>query len=225
IKIDCGMHRLGFNDIEDFKKALHIIKKCKSIKLAGVFTHFAESNETYYIEKKQIFDKYLRLCPANIIKHCSNSLASRFNSLQYDMVRVGLSLYGYGESKLKKVLQVKSKVISVRKVKGGEYIGYSGGYKCDKDCIIATVFLGYYDGINRKLSNKCFVKINNQNYKIVGNICMDMFMVLVDETVKVGDEVIVFDDADYWAKIIDTIPYEILTSLKSERCEIKIKDN
>ncbi|MBQ8749174.1 MAG: alanine racemase [Clostridia bacterium] len=222
IKVDTGMHRLGIDNIKDFKSALKLINGRSNIKLKGLFSHFNEGNENNYIRQKKLFDEYLKLCPQNIIAHCANSLASRYNSLQYDMVRIGLSLYGYGESKLKKVLKIKSKVVSLRKVKKGEVVGYEQGYRAENDCFVATVFLGYYDGINRKLSNNAFVKINNKQYAIIGNICMDMFMVLVDDTVKVDDQVIVFEDADYWAKIVGTIPYEILTSFKADRMVLNI---
>lgn len=222
LKIDVGMHRLGFINIKEFKNAILLIKKQSNIKIVGVFTHFAVSDEKYYIDKQKEFNKYLKICPKDVMIHCSNSLASRYNFLQYNMVRVGLSLYGYGESHLRKVLKVKSKVISLRCVKAGESVGYNKLYIAKYDIIVATIFLGYYDGVNRKLSNNAVVFINNKKYKIIGNICMDMFMVKVDEMVAVGDEVVVFYDANYWAKIINTIPYEVLTSLRYNRCEIKL---
>lgn len=225
LKIDLGMHRLGFNDKSIFKESIKFVKKQKDIKIVGVFSHFSTSDKDFYMEKKKIFDEYIKLLSPlknKVIVHCSNSLASAYKSLQYDMVRVGLSIYGYGEKGLKKVLTIKSKVISIRKVEKGEYVGYNKGYKSDSNCIIATVFLGYYDGVNRKLANNCYVSINGRKYLVVGNICMDMFMVKIDESVSVGDDVIVCDDADYWASIIKTIPYEVLTSFKYQRMQIKI---
>lgn len=222
LKIDTGMHRLGFNDLKEFSKALSLIKNSKNLRLLGVFTHFSVASVENYNNQLKTFEKYLKLCPKNIIVHCSNSLASRYNSLQYDMVRVGLSIYGYGESHLKKVLKVKSKVISIRHIKKGEKVGYDGSFIATNDTIIGTIFLGYYDGINRKLSNNGYVRINNNRYRIVGNICMDMFMVEIDNSIKVGDEVVIFENADEWAEKCQTIPYEIITSFKSERMEIKI---
>ena len=120
------------------------------------------------------------------------------------------------------MLKVKSKVISIRHIKKGEKVGYDGSFIATNDTIIGTIFLGYYDGINRKLSNNGYVRINNNRYRIVGNICMDMFMVEIDNSIKVGDEVVIFENADEWAEKCQTIPYEIITSFKSERMEIKI---
>ncbi len=225
LKIDLGMHRLGFIVENQFRKSIRFVKLHKNIKLVGVFSHFAECGESFYNEKQKQFNNYLKMSGGfknKVIKHISNSLACEHKALQYDMVRVGLSMYGYGESGLKKVLRIKSKIISLRNVKAGECVGYDGTYKCENDSIIATIFLGYYDGVNRKLSNQCYVKIKSRQYPIVGNICMDMFMVKVDGSVCVGDEVIVCDNADYWASLIGTIPYEVLTSLKSHRMQIEV---
>lgn len=225
LKIDLGMHRLGFMLEGEFKNAIKFMKLHRNLKLVGVFSHLAESDELFYMEKQKQFQNWLQVLGVTknkVIIHLANSIASERLALQYDMVRVGLSMYGYGESGLKKVLRIKSKIISLRNVGAGEYVGYDKEYKCENDCVIATVSLGYYDGINRKLSNHCYVKINGRNYLIVGNICMDMFMVKVDDTVCVGDEVTVCDDADYWASLINTIPYEVLTGFKHNRMQIKV---
>lgn len=223
LKVDTGMHRLGFESKEEFQKALQLIRKNAQIKLVGVFTHFPTNDEKCYLQNHEKFEEYLQMVKCeNIIVHCSNSLASKYNFLHHGMVRIGLSLYGYGEKNLKKVLKVKSKVLAIRNVKNGETVGYSQGFKAECNTLVATVFLGYYDGLNRKLGNKAFVKIRDKQYKIIGNICMDMFMVAVDENVKVGDDVIVFDDANYFASIIGTIPYEVLTSLKYSRAKIEV---
>ena len=122
-------------------------------------------------------------------------------------------------------LKIKSFVKKVFYAKAGEFVGYGSGFLVKKSGYFAVVPIGYADGLMRKLSNKFCVEINSKNYHAVGNICMDCFFVEVDENVKVEDEVVVMKDAEQFAKISKTIPYEILTNFSKLRGETKIINN
>ena len=134
------------------------------------------------------------------------------------MVRVGYYLYGYGMRGLKPVMKIQGKVIKIIDCKKGEYVGYGNKSKLISDKKIAMVPIGYADGVMRRLSNNYNVKINNMPCKIVGNICMDMCMVDISNvTCNVGDNVILMDNALQIAKLVDTSPYEVLTSFNMLR--------
>jgi len=144
IKIDTGMHRLGFNNLKEYKRALNEISKNKNIKLIGIFTHFAssDSDEKYLYKQFDLFKKYIKHCHSKVICHCANSFATNYSSMQLDMVRVGINLYGYQGKDLKKVMKITTKVIAVRKIKKGESVGYDRKYYAKEDEFIATAFLG-----------------------------------------------------------------------------------
>ena len=154
--------------------------------------------------------------------HVLNSSGiERFPDHQYDMVRIGIGLYGISaldSSKLMNVSSLKTSVSQLRKVRANETVGYNRKGKLKRDSLIAVIPVGYADGLNRKFSNGVGkVLIKNTYVPIVGNICMDMCMIdVTDVDVKEGDEVIIFSD-DYsiseLAKQINTIPYEIMTGI------------
>ena len=214
IKINSGMNRLGFNEVEEFKKLLNIYFKFiykKYIKIEGVFTHFASRKQL----KNQVykFKEFLNVIPSliNPIIHIGGGIGKyAIKEFENAMLRVGIDLY----TNPCYVLTISSEIIKVFSVKAGEYVGYDNGYKTQSLEKIAVVPLGYADGINRKVSGE-FVTINKRRYKIVGNICMDMFFVKVDESVKRGDNVKI--NFEGWAEKCGTIPYEILTSIKHRR--------
>ena len=124
-----------------------------------------------------------------------------------NMVRVGLFLYGYGSSNLKPVMSITSKIIKIIKCKKGESVGY-GTTVLTKKGVVCIVPIGYADGMPLALSNTLKVKINNQKCKIIGRICMDMFMVdITNKKVKLFDSIVVFNNADYYAKLCKTSTY------------------
>lgn len=227
IKINTGMNRLGIKKIKQFKQFLKIIKSNKNIVLEGVYTHcFSAKNKK--ITKKQInrFLKFIDKIPSrfNVIKHIGGSNLIYYNlPKQIDCIRVGIMLYGYGDENLKPVMQITSQVVKTFEIKKGEYVGYEEKFRAMQKTKIAVVALGYADGFFKQLAYKKTFLICGKNCKILGPICMDMFMLDVSETnIKVGDCVLIFQNATNWAKILDKTEYEILTNFNQTRCDEQI---
>jgi len=231
IKINTGMNRLGINSIAEFKKALQLLNKYKCFTFKGIYTHFATATSDVFYFKNQLkkFQEFLNEIPSiyNPIKHLGGGdvldILTNANKFNIDinkngfMFRVGLKLYD-------NVLKINSEIIKILILPKRSRVGYSNGFICEKNSKIAVVPLGYADGINRKLSNKGTVKINNKVCKIVGNVCMDMFYCdVTDIDCDIKDKVTVFKDANEWAKICDTIPYEILTNFKYSRMQYVVE--
>ncbi|MBE5735135.1 MAG: alanine racemase [Clostridiales bacterium] len=238
IKINTGLNRYGYDRISEFNKALKLIKHNNNIILQGVYTHFATKKDDveYIAIQKDIFNEYVHNLPKYIIRHCANSFATMLSSTyQMGMVRVGANLYGDVRAEglaLKNVLSIKSRVIGINSVAKGQCVGYDRTYKCNKRSKIAIVPMGYADGINRGLSNKFYVLINGEKAPIVGNICMDCFMVDVSnvDNVYVGSEVVILGEQynnkitlSDMAKVLNRSSYDILVNFKHKRCEVVIK--
>lgn len=219
VKINSGMNRLGLKTINEFKKLLDIYFKSdlkNLIKIEGVFTHFA--SKKLLASQVKNFKGFIKVIPSLIdpIIHIGGGIGKEvIQNFENVYLRVGIDLY----TEPAYILHLESKVIKVFSVKTGEYVGYDNAYMANNEEHIAVIPLGYADGIKRKVSGEC-VKINNKNYKIIGNICMDIFFVCVDKTVKRGDKVII--NLNSWAKKCDTINYEILTSINHRRFNNKI---
>lgn len=224
IKIDTGMSRLGLKNIKEFLKVLNKIKQYNYINIVGIFSHFADSDNNKEFTDKQYknFLEYVSYMHKKTLKHIANTSASKNKKYQMDMVRVGLGLYGYGNIEgLKPVMSLISSVIDIHSLKKGETVGYEGKFKAENACKIATIFLGYADGLDLRLSG-AMVKIKDKRYKIVGKICMDMFMLLVDDNVKIGDEVIIFENASELAHYSKKSIYAFLSNINHRRCNIKL---
>ena len=226
IKVNTGMNRLGVCDINEFKKLYYLCEENK-INVEGVFTHFstADCDSTFFLKQLKIFDNFINEIPKRNLPmvHVGGSgvLTQIVNGVnfEFDMIRVGIALYGYCKGlKVKPVLKIKSNLIKVFTVEKGERVGYSNGFIATKQTKIGIVPLGYADGVYRKLKAGGLVKIKNKKYKIIGNVCMDMFFVdLTNSNINEGEEVVVFEDAKKWAQILGTIPYEILTNFSLVR--------
>jgi len=231
IKLDTGMYRLGFAKTEVTRLIQHI-KESKALKVSSVFSHLAASDENVHDEytRQQItlFNDLSRQMINGIgypvLRHILNSAGiERFPDAQFEMVRLGIGLYGISAENnelLATVSTLKSTVIQVKQVPKNETIGYSRKGKAFEDMVIAIVPVGYADGLNRLLSNgKGKLYINGFYVPIVGNICMDMCMAdITGCNIHEGDEVIVFGKEISildMAKELNTIPYEILTSVSS----------
>jgi alanine racemase len=231
IKLDTGMHRLGFLP-EDVDLLTEKLTKNRSVFVQSVFSHLAASEDEtedeftrFQIEQFKIMSEKIReKIRHNILMHILNSAGiSRFPDAQFDMVRLGISLYGVAsvkseKDKLENVSTLKSTISQIKIIKKGETIGYNRAGKAEKDMTIAVIPIGYADGLNRKLSNgKGKVYINGKGFSIVGNICMDMCMVDITGTDAFeGQDVIIFGKEhpiDELAQAIGTIPYEVLTSI------------
>lgn len=216
LKLNCGMNRFGLKGILNAQMLNAYIEENK-INLKSIYTHFSASDSRKSTLKQyQNFQKLRAEITQNtcICFGGSNLIDYPFD---FDMLRVGIGLYGYGNKNLLPVMQIKSFVSKVFYAKKGEFIGYGKVFKVRRNSFFAVVPVGYGDGLRRNLSGKFFVKINGKSYESFGNICMDAFFVKVDETVKMGDIVEVMMDAEALAKKIKTISYEILTGFSNFR--------
>ncbi|MGI8582596.1 MAG: bifunctional UDP-N-acetylmuramoyl-tripeptide:D-alanyl-D-alanine ligase/alanine racemase [Chitinophagaceae bacterium] len=230
IKLDTGMHRLGFEQRDMGTLAKHL-KKNSKIKVQSVFSHLAASDhkggDEFTNKQATIFlsccDELKNAVRYNFLKHIANTSAiSRHPSMHMDMVRLGIGLYGVDsnidmQKKLKNVSTLTTTIAQVKNVKAGESIGY-GWAVLKRDSTIATVRIGYADGYPRALSNGAgYMLVHNKLVTVVGNVCMDMTMLDVTGTsCKEGDNVIVFSEQlpiQEIAKCCNTIPYEIMTGI------------
>lgn len=231
IKLDTGMHRLGFEE-QDLDTLCTVLKEFPEIEIATVFSHLAASSEaehdTFTNHQIQRFEngcRKLKQTPGiEFQQHILNSGGiARHPNAYFDMVRLGIGLYGIAENieqqHLLPVGQMTTSISQLRWVDASETIGYSRRGKLNRRSLIATLPIGYADGISRKLGNGAFsFKINNQQAPTIGSICMDMCMVDVTDVmdVKEGDKVSIFTSAADLLKMADameTIPYEVLTHI------------
>ncbi len=240
IKLDTGMHRLGFvrNDIPEL---IDILRKQKSLYVVSTFSHLAASESWVFddfTEKQiEIFEE-LSLQIENelnysISRHILNSAGiERFPDKQFNMVRLGIGLYGVSASGvrgLRNVCTLKTTILQIKTLKVNDTVGYGLKEKLDHDAQIATIRIGYADGLSRQFGNrKGRVLINGEFAPIIGDVCMDLCMVDVSNiNAKEGDTVIVFgEDLSVidLAKSIGTIPYEILTSVSPRVKRVYIKE-
>ena len=240
IKIDTGMHRLGFTE-EDLPGLIDRIKNQPSIRIQSVFSHLAASESWNFDEfthqQMATFKKIAKEIESNfnypIMKHILNSAGiERFPEEQMDMVRLGISLYGVsasGLTGLRNVCTLKTTVLQIKHIKKGETVGYGRKGHFDHDATIATIRIGYADGISRQFGNGIgSVLVNGYIVPIVGNICMDLTMIDVTGLeVKEGDSVIIYGKdltLIEQAKKINTIPYELLTSISHRVKRIYYKE-
>ncbi len=239
IKVDTGMSRIGFAAKEESIAVIKKIGDLPNIEIEGLFTHlFAADERSKASAMKQImsFGEFFNdLSKAGIqipIKHCSNSAAAINLSLaNFDMVRLGIAMYGLYPSKyvrsipLKPALSLKSHITMVKTIKEGSVVSYGATWTAPKDTIVATVPVGYADGYFRLLSNRGHVLIHGKKAPIIGRVCMDQLMVDVSKISKVKqfDEVVLIGSqkdaeitAEELADLAETINYEIVCSV-SER--------
>ena len=231
IKIDTGMHRLGFQE-NDFPELIELLNNNVFVKVKSILSHMATSDSVehkdFSISQIQLFDKLsseltsaLRINP---IRHILNTAGiSNFPEAQFDMVRLGIGLYGISsdddeQKNLQNVGTLKSLISQIRTIPKDDSVGYGRRFIAKKESKIATIPIGYADGISRHLGNNVgYVMINLKKAPIIGSICMDMLMVdVTDVECKEGNTVIVFGEqptVKEIAKLLDTIPYEILTSI------------
>lgn len=233
LEFDTGMHRLGFEETQ-LVEVVKRIEQSSSVRVASVFSHLATADNLAMDDftQKQLAS-FARISQTveqklgyTVLKHIANTAGiERFTNARFDMVRVGIGLYGvtnFGStSKLLPVSTFKSYISQIRTVKAGEGIGYGQYSVAREDRKIAVVAVGYADGYTRLFSQGIgSFYIQNKEAKVVGNVCMDMTMCDVSHIkCDEGDEVVIFGDrprVEIVAKQIGTIPYEVLTNV-SER--------
>lgn len=231
IKMDTGMHRLGFED-NTIDELISTLKGNSTVRVQSILSHLATSDEPKHFEfvEKQIrlFDKLssrlMSELNINPIRHILNTSGiSNFPNAQFNMVRLGIGLYGVSNDPLEQkylenVGTLKSIISQVRTIPAGDSVGYGRRFMAEKETKIATIPIGYADGISRLWGNQVgFVTIKNQKAYIVGSVCMDMLMVDVSHIdCKEGDSVIIFGESPTvieMAEALKTIPYEIMTSI------------
>lgn len=228
IKIDSGMHRLGFYR-EQIPELINRLSNQKTVHAKSVFSHLAGSDEQQFdaftLDQIHYYDDCAETLKAGlhypIIKHICNSAGiERFSDYQFDMCRLGIGLYGFSfaGAQLRNVCTLKTTILSVKTVPAGETIGYGRHTRLDEDRRIAVIPIGYADGFDRRFSNYGGeVLIRGKRCPVVGNVCMDQAMIDVTGTdAQVGDYVEVFGDhlsLEELANKLGTITYEILTSV------------
>lgn len=231
IKLDTGMHRLGFMT-DELDELVCFLKECKSVKVKSVYSHLAAADEPdsdeFTLTQINLFknnaDRLAESIGYKPMYHVLNSAGiERFPQYQFDMVRLGIGIYGVSvipDNHLSTVASFKCKILQIKTLKPGDgTIGYGRhGKIAPEGTVIATIPVGYADGLDRHLGRgKGYFTINGHRVPTIGNICMDMTMLDVTGVeAKVGDTVTIFGDDPTitdLAKILDTIPYEILTSV------------
>ena len=240
IKLDTGMHRLGFAP-QDIPELIARLKRQTSVIPRSVFSHLVGSDSAQFdaFTRRQIetFEKaseeLQEAFPHKILRHiCNTAGIERYQGAQFDMVRLGLGLYGvnpFTNRMLHNVSTLKTTILQIRDVPQEDSVGYSRKGRLSRDSRIAAIPIGYADGLNRRLGNgRAYCLVNGQKAAYVGNICMDVCMIdVTDIDCKEGDKVIIFGDdlpVTVLADVLDTIPYEILTSVSNRVKRIYFQD-
>ena len=240
IKLDTGMHRLGFAP-QDIPELIARLKRQTSVIPRSVFSHLVGSDSTQFdaFTRKQIetFEKASEelqsAFPHKILRHiCNTAGIERYPGAQFDMVRLGLGLYGvnpFTNRMIHNVSTLKTTILQIRDVPQEDSVGYSRKGRLCRDSRIAAIPIGYADGLNRRLGNgHAYCLVNGQKAPYVGNICMDVCMIDVTGIdCKEGDKVIIFGDdlpVTVLADALETIPYEILTSVSNRVKRIYYQD-
>ena len=231
LKVDTGMGRIGIRSEAERDRILTVLQSSPHVRLTGVFTHFsdADGDEEGIRYTHEQYERFLNLIsplPQGIIRHCSNSAAiHRFPEMALDMVRAGISLYGYppvpGTHGLRPCMSWKATISYVKELEADAYVSYGRTYKSPHPIRTATITCGYADGYHRAGGEKGFVLIHGKKAKILGRICMDQMIADISgiDDVRPGDEAVLLgtsgseqitaEDLAAWA---GTISYEILCS-------------
>ncbi len=234
LKTDTGMGRIGIRTEEEMKQILSLLNECGHVRLEGAFTHFsdADGDEDGIRYTKDQYRRFLELTdmlPAGITRHCCNSAAiHRFPEMALDMVRAGISLYGYPPvptgMPLKMCMEWKAEISYIKDLPAGAFVSYGRTYRSSSPVRAATIACGYADGYHRAAGKEGYVLIGGKRAKIIGRVCMDQMLADITgiEGVKPGDEATVMgkdgneritaEDIAAWA---GTISYEILCSAGS----------
>jgi len=229
IKLDTGMHRLGFMG-DEIPALVDFLNKSPEVKVKGLFSHLCVADEpdqdVFTHAQLDLFEQRTKQVAEGIgympMRHILNSAGiERFNDHQYDMVRLGIGIYGISalpNVKLAPVASLKVKILQIKKLSAGDTVGYGRWGQAKEGTVIATIPVGYADGIDRHLGRgAASFSLNGHRVPTIGNICMDMCMLDVTGVpCAVGDTVTVFGEdptVSELAQILGTIPYEILASV------------
>ena len=243
IKLDTGMHRLGFV-AEEAEELIERVKGCRAVRVASIFSHLScaddPSQDDFTREQIALFDRVssqiAEALPYEVLRHTANSAAiERFPEAAFDMCRFGLGLYCYGychNEELQPVATLKTRIVQLRHRSKGEAIGYGRSERLKRDSVVATIPIGYADGLDRHLGGgRWSVLVAGEKAATVGRICMDSCMIDVTdvEGVKEGDEVTIFSAAkgntlEDMAEVLGTISYEIMTSISARVKRVYVRE-
>ena len=241
IKLDTGMHRLGFDPEHDMFKLIDRLKHQTAIIPRSVFSHFVGSDsddfDAFSAHQFALFEAGSQQLQAafshKILRHMDNSAGiEHFPERQMDMCRLGIGLYGVDprdNRMLSTVSTLKTTILQMRHVPAGDTVGYSRKGKIERDSVIAAIPIGYADGLNRGLGNRrCYCLVNGQKAEYVGNICMDVAMIDVTDIPCVeGDQVEIFGEhlpVTELSDVLGTIPYEVLTGVSNRVKRVYFQD-
>ena len=237
---DTGMGRIGVKP-EEFQSLKQAVLNSKMLIFEGLFSHFSDASNKVYselqTEKFKTAGDYFEKAPGKkLLKHMANSGAIlNLPDSHFDMVRPGIILYGYkpydnckNAEFFSPAMTFRTEISFIKYLKKGTVISYGANTLTDEDCYIATLPVGYADGISRSLSGKMKVRINNKSYNQIGKITMDQIMInLEQDFYEQGTEVIIFDDdsytADDFADLAGTIPYEVTCNISKRVTRYYIK--
>ena len=241
IKFDTGMHRLGFDPVDDIFKLIDRLKHQNAIIPRSVFSHFVGSDsdnfDEFSAQQFALFEegsqKLQSVFTHKILRHMDNSAGiEHFPERQMDMCRLGIGLYGVDprdNHMLHTVSTLKTTILQMRHVPAGETVGYSRKGKIERDSVIAAIPIGYADGLNRHLGNRRgYCLVNGQKAEYVGNICMDVAMIdVTDIPCSEGDQVEIFGEnlpVTVLSDTLDTISYEVLTGVSNRVKRVYFQD-
>ena len=241
IKLDTGMHRLGFDPVQDIDEVINRLKHQNAIIPRSVFSHFVGSDsddfDTFSAHQFELFDtaskKLQSAFEHKILRHICNSAGiEHFPERQLDACRLGIGLYGVDSRDnhiINTVSTLKTTILQLRHVPKDETVGYSRKGVLTRDSVIAAIPIGYADGLNRHLGRgKGYCLVNGQKAPYVGNICMDVALIdVTDIPCKEGDTVEIFGEhlpVTVLSDILDTIPYEVLTGVSNRVKKVYYQD-
>ena len=230
VKIDTGMNRIGIPTSAPLVKgggttqwwgdsAVAFIKEVQAadfVELRGVFTHLANA-ENREKTLKQI-EKWTAIIEqvdtTGLLLHVANTAGLCYDIPYANMVRVGLGVYGFDNAALKQIMSLKGRIVHIHEIAAGEGVSYGHTFTADSPRKIATVPVGYADGVRRELSNKISGTLNGQKIRQIGNITMDQMMFDITGVEAAIGDVILLNEIDEWSKILDTINYTLTCALK-----------
>ena len=241
IKLDTGMHRLGFDPEQDMDELIDRLTHQQAVIPRSVFSHFVGSDSddfdnfsTLQFKRFEMGSQKLQAAFSHkILRHIDNSAGiEHFPDRQLDMCRLGLGLYGI-DSRDNRILHtvstLKTTILQMHQVPKSETVGYSRKGKLTRDSVIAAIPIGYADGLNRRLGNRhCYCLVNGQKAEYVGNICMDVALIdVTDIPCQEGDQVEIFGEnlpVTVLSDVLETIPYEVLTGISNRVKRVYFQD-
>ena len=241
IKLDTGMHRLGFNPETDMPRLIDRLHRQSALVPCSVFSHFVGSDgdefDGFSRQQFALFDRASRQLqesyPHKILRHICNSAGiEHFPEYHLDMVRLGLGLYGinaHNNQIINNVATLKTTILQIHDVPAGDTVGYSRRTTLSRNSRIAAIPIGYADGFNRRLGNRgCYCLVNGKKADYVGNICMDVCMIdVTDIDCKEGDQVEIFGNnlpVTVLSDALGTIPYEVLTGISTRVQRVYVQE-